>query len=101
MQRLDGEPRRERYNYSTFVGLQAFNSDEPTHRLNNTNWYLKWQNKRPGFFLQVEKVFREMPIKCFLDTAKHKANEIKFAGWQEQVEQYFNQSIEEIKKYVQ
>ena len=60
MQRLDGEPRRERYNYSTFVGLQAFNSDEPTHRLNNTNWYFKWQNKRPGFFLQVEKTFKQM-----------------------------------------
>ena len=44
-------------NYANYVGFQAFSSDEPTHRINFTNWYLKYENNRPGFFLNAEKCF--------------------------------------------
>ena len=55
MPRKDGDK-----NYANYVGYQAFSSDEPTHRINYTNWYLKWEHKKPAFFLQVEKVFKQI-----------------------------------------
>ena len=33
--------------YANYVGYQAFSSDMPTHRINNTNWYLKFEGNTP------------------------------------------------------
>ena len=85
-------------NYANYVGYQAFSSDEPTHRINNTNWFLKWENKKPAFFLQAEKVFRQMPFATFRGTAAHKSKEITMYGYAEQVKDYFNLTMEEIEK---
>ena len=91
MPRKDGDK-----NYANYVGYQAFSSDEPTHRINNTNWFLKWEQDRPGFFLQVEKVFKQMPFLTFKGTASHKSKENSMAGYAEQVKDYFNLTMEEI-----
>ena len=85
-------------NFANYVGYQAFSSDEPTHRINNTNWFLKWENKKPSFFLQAEKVFRQMPFATFKGTAAHKSKELTMAGYAEQVKDYFNLTMEEIEK---
>ena len=85
-------------NFANYVGYQAFSSDEPTHRINNTNWFLKWENKKPAFFLQAEKVFRQMPFFTFKGTAAHKSKVITMVGYAEQVKDYFNLTMEEIEK---
>ena len=83
-------------NYANYVGYQAFSSDEPTHRINNTNWHLKFENNRPGFFLNAEKCFKQMPNKTFKMTAEHKSKEITMAGYADQVKDYFNLTMEQI-----
>ena len=85
-------------NFANYVGYQAFSSDEPTHRINHTNWYLKWEQEKPGFFLQVEKVFKQMPFLTFKGTAIHKSKEVSMAGFAEQVKDYFNLTMEEIEE---
>ena len=85
-------------NYANYVGFQAFSSDEPTHRINNTNWFLKWEQDRPGCFLQVEIVFKQMPFITFKGTATHKSKEVSMAGFAEQVKDYFNLNMEEIEQ---
>ena len=37
--------------YATYVGYQAFSSDMPVHRINLTNWYLKFEDNLPAFFI--------------------------------------------------
>ena len=92
-------PRKEGdKNFSNYVGIQAFNSDEPTHQVNNTRWYLKWENGKPAFFLQAEKVFRQMPFETFKGTATHKAKQVEFSGFAEQVKDYFKLTMEDIEK---
>ena len=82
--------------YANYVGYQSFSSDMPTHRINNTNWYLKFEDNTPGFFINAEKVFRQMSPACFFTTAK-RSTLYDFSGWQKQCEDYFNLTIEEIK----
>ena len=31
-------------NYQNYVGYQAFSSDMPVHQINDTNWFLKFEN---------------------------------------------------------
>ena len=81
--------------YVMYVGYQAFSSDMPTFRINNTNWYLKFENNIPGFFINAENVFRQMSPACFFTTAKG-STLFDFSGWQNQCENYFNLTIEEI-----
>ena len=81
--------------YANYVGFQAFSSDMPTHRINNTNWYLKFENNIPGFFINAENVFRQMSPACFFTTAKG-STLYDFSGWQKQCEEYFNLTMEEI-----
>ena len=85
-------------NFANYVGYQSFSSDEPTHRINNTNWFLKWENKKPAFFLQAEKVYRQMPFMTFKGTASHKSKEVTMSGYAEQVKDYFNLTMEKIEK---
>jgi hypothetical protein len=85
-------------NYANYVGYQAFSSDEPTHRINYTNWYLKFENNRPGFFLNAEKCFKQMPFETFRGTAVHKSKENSMAGYADQVKDYFNQDMEKIEQ---
>ena len=83
-------------NFSNYVGFQAFSSDEPTHRINLTNWYLKFENGKPAFFINAEKVYKQMSKKCFKATAEAKSKQVLMAGYAEQVKQYFNQTMEDI-----
>ena len=85
-------------NFANYVGYQAFSSDEPTHRINYTNWYLKFENNKPGFFLNAEKCFKQMPFLTFKGTAAHKSKENSMAGYAEQVKDYFNLNMEEIEQ---
>ena len=77
-------------NFANYVGWQAFSSDEPTHRINKTNWYLKYEHGKPAFFLNAENVYKQMSNKCFKATATAKSKIEELAGYQEQVKQYFN-----------
>ena len=85
-------------NFANYVGYQKFSSDEPTHRINYTNWYLKFENNRPGFFLNAEKCFKQMPFKTFQGTASHKSKENSMAGYKDSVKDYFNLTMEEIEQ---
>jgi len=82
--------------YATYVHYQAFSSDMPVHRINQTNWYLKFEDNLPAFFIKADDVFRQMPPLAFFTTAE-RSTIFDFTGWQEQTENYFNLTIEEIK----
>ena len=82
-------------NYQTYIGYQAFNSDMPVHRINQSNWYLKFENNIPAFFIGVENVYRQMPPLAFFETAK-RTTVFDMTGWKKQLEDYFNLTIEEI-----
>ena len=85
-------------NFANYVGYQNFSSDEPTVRINFTNWYLKFENNKPGFFLNAENCFKQMPFLTFKGTASHKSKENSMAGYENLVKNYFNQSMEEIEQ---
>jgi len=85
-------------NFANYVGYQNFSSDEPTVRINLTNWFLKWENGKPGFFLQAEKTYKQMPFETFRGTASHKSKENSMAGYKDLVKDYFNQTMEEIEQ---
>ena len=82
--------------FENYVGYQAFSSDMPVHRINDTNWYLKFEKNKPGFFLNAENLYKQMPPKCFFATAE-KSTTFNMKGYQIQCEQYFNLTMEEIK----
>lgn len=83
-------------NYENYVGYQAFSSDMPVHRINKSNWYLKFENNIPSFFIGVENIYRQMPPLAFFETAD-RTTVHDMTGWKEQTENYFNLTIEEIK----
>ena len=83
-------------NYSSYMHYQAFSSDMPVHRINQTNWYLKFEDGLPAFFVRADDVFRQMPPMAFFTTAE-RSTIFDFTGWKEQTENYFNLTIEEIK----
>ena len=82
--------------FKNYVGYQAFSSDMPVKKINNTNWYLKFEGNTPGFFINAEKVFRQMSPACFFTTAERSTIH-DFSGWKNQCEEYFNLTMEEIK----
>ena len=79
-------------NFANYVGFQAFSSDEPTLQINFTNWFLKFEKGLPGFFINVDKIFRQMSFETFKATAKHKSKENSMAGYKDLVKNYFNQT---------
>ena len=81
--------------YANYVGYQAFSSDMPVHKINNTNWYLKFENNIPAFFIGVDNVFRQMPPLAYFETADRTTVQ-DMTGWKKQTEDYFNLTIEEI-----
>ena len=88
-------------NYQAYVGWQAFSTDEPCHRINQTNWFLKYEDGKPAFFINTEKerglsVFKQMPNESFRLTALAKSQQENLAGYQQQVEKYFNLTMEKI-----
>ena len=83
-------------NYSSYMHYQAFSSDMPVHRINQTNWYLIFEDNLPAFFIKADDVFRQMPPMAFFTTAE-RSTIFDFTGWKEQTENYFNLTIEEIK----
>ena len=82
-------------NFGNYVGYQAFSSDMPVKRINQTNWYLKFEHNIPAFFINAENIFRQMSSACFFTTAKG-STLYDFSGWQKQCEEYFNLTMEEI-----
>ena len=83
-------------NYLTYVSYQAFSSDMPVHQINDSKWWLKYEKKLPAFFINAEKVFRQMPAECFYITAE-RSSTMNMTDWQKQCEDYFGKTIEEIK----
>ena len=90
MTRKDGD-----INYKTYVGYQAFSSDMPVHRINQSNWYLKFENNIPAFFIGVDNVFRQMPPLAYFETADRTTVQ-DMTAWKKQTEDYFNLTLEEI-----
>mgnify|MGYP003643909822 CR=1 FL=1 len=82
-------------NFKTYVGYQAFSSDMPVHRINQSNWYLKFENNIPAFFIGADTVYRQMPPLAFFETAD-RTTVHDMTGWKKQTEDYFNLTIEEI-----
>lgn len=82
--------------YKNYVGYQNFSSDMPVHQINDSNWYLKFEHNIPGFFLNAENLYKQMPPKCFFDTAE-RSRTFNMKGYQTQCEQYFNLTMEKIK----
>ena len=88
--------------YATYVHYQAFSSDMPIHRINQTNWYLKFEDNLPAFFSKADDVFQQMPPLSFFATAERYSLRqqialFDFTGWEEQIQDYFNLTIQEIK----
>ena len=83
-------------NYQNYVGFQAFSSDMPIHQINDTNWYLKFENKIPAFFINAENVFKQLPAECFYLTAE-RSSTMNMSNWQKQCEDYFGLTMEKIK----
>ena len=83
-------------NYQNYIGYQSFSSDMPVHQINDTNWYLKFENKIPSFFINAENVYKQMKPECFLITAE-RSTTMDMSNWQKQCEDYFSKTIEEIK----
>ena len=82
--------------YESYLHYQAFSSDMPVQQINQTQWYLKFEKNLPAFFHKSDDVFQQMPPLSFFATAE-RSTLFDFTGWQEQIENYFNLTIEEIK----
>ena len=82
--------------YANYVGYQAFSSDMPVHKINNTNWYLKFEDNTPGFFINAENIYKQMKPECFYLTAE-RSTTMNMSNWQKQCEDYFGKTIQEIK----
>ena len=83
-------------NYQNYIGYQAFSSDMPVHQINDTNWYLKIENKIPAFFINAENIYKQMKPECFLITAE-RSTTMDMSNWQNQCEDYFGLTMEKIK----
>jgi hypothetical protein len=88
--------------YESYMHYQAFSSDMPVHRINQTQWYLKFEDNLPAFFSKADDVFQQMPPLSFFATAERYSLRqqialFDFTGWEEQIQDYFNLTIEEIK----
>ena len=83
-------------NYLTYVSYQSFSSDMPVHQINDSKWWLKIENKLPAFFINADKVFRQITPECFYLTAE-RSTTMNMSNWQKQCEDYFSLTIKEIK----
>jgi len=83
-------------NWITYVSYQTFSSDMPVHQINDSKWWLKFENKLPAFFINAEKVFRQMTPECFYLTAQ-KSTTMNMSDWQKQCEDYFGLTMEKIR----
>ena len=86
----------EKMTYDSYYHYQNFSSDEPTHQINNSPWHLKYEEGIPAFFFLYENTYKQMSLECFLVNAE-RGRVHDLSNWQQQVEAYFNQSIEDIK----
>ena len=82
--------------YESYLHYQHFSSDMPVHQINHTQWYLKFEKDIPGFFHKTDDVFQQMPPGSFFATAE-RSTLFDFSNWKEQIEEYFNLTIEEIR----
>ena len=96
-------PKRERMTgylkttYDSYYHYQNFSSDEPTYQINNSPWYLKYEEGLPAFFFNYENTFKQMSLEAFLVNAE-RGRVHDLSNWQQQVEAYFNQPMEVIKE---
>ena len=61
-------------------------------RINETPWYLKISNARPGYFLKMDDKFQQMPENCFRATAARSAT-FNFDGVENQIENFCKKNI--------
>ena len=95
-------PKRERMTgylkttYDSYYHYQNFSSDEPTYQINNSPWYLKYEEGLPAFFLDMRIPLKQMSLEAFLVNAER--GRVRLIQLQQQVEAYFNQPMEVIKE---
>ena len=68
-------------------------------QLNQTPWFLKMKNGRPGYFLKMDDKFQQMPEDCFKATAARSAT-FDLSNVETQIEDFFAENLGymEIKK---
>tara|TARA_R100001463_G_scaffold52050_1_gene102807 strand:+ start:62 stop:418 length:357 start_codon:yes stop_codon:yes gene_type:complete len=81
--------------YDSYYNYQNFSSDEPTARINRTPFYVKYEEGVPAFYFRYQHTFKEISIEAFLTNCEQ-SRMFDMSNWRQQVEAYFNQSIEEI-----
>ena len=83
--------------YDSYFHYQNFSSDEPTARINNSPWHLKYEDGVPAFYFRYQDTFKQVSFECFITNANN-SRTFDFSNWQSQVEAYFNKPLEEVKK---
>ena len=86
----------EKITYDSYFHYQNFSSDEPTARINNSPFYLKYEEGIPAFYFRYDNTFKEISVEAFLTNCEQ-SRAFDMSNWQSQVENYFNQSMEDIK----
>ena len=81
--------------YDSYYNYQNFSSDEPTARINRTPFYIKCEEGVPAFYFRYQHTFKKISIEAFLTNCEQ-SRMFDMSNWRQQVEAYFNQSIEEI-----
>ena len=68
-------------------------------QLNQSPWFLKMKNGKPGYFLKMEQKFQQMPEDCFKATAARSAT-FDLKNVETQIEDFFAENLGymEIKK---
>ena len=86
----------EKITYDSYFHYQNFSSDEPTARINNTPFYLKYETGVPAFYFRYQNTFKEISVEAFLTNCEQ-SRAFDMSNWQQQVEKYFNLKLEDIK----
>ena len=61
-------------------------------QLNETPWFLKMKNGKPGYFLKMETKFQEMPEDCFKATQARSAT-YDLKDVEAQIENFFSENL--------
>ena len=86
----------EKVTYDSYFHYQNFSSDEPTARINNSPFYLKYEEGVPAFYFRYQNTFKEISVEAFLTNCEQ-SRAFDMSNWQQQVEKYFNLQLEDIK----
>ena len=61
-------------------------------QLNQSPWFLKMKNGKPGYFLKMEQKFQQMPEDCFKATAARTAT-YDLSDVEKQIEKFFSDNV--------